>query len=198
MSGVTVERVRGRNIMPYLDDLAALRIKVFREYPYLYDGTREYEARYLESYARHERSCTVLARVGERVVGASTAMPLTEHGEGAIVPPLVRAGYDPRQIYYFGESVLLPEYRGQGLGHAFFDQREAAARDFGMRITAFCAVLRSPDHPARPEDYVPHDAFWTKRGYVQHPEIVASFSWRDLGDENETEKPMVFWIRELR
>ena len=32
------------------DDVAALRIAVFRDWPYLYDGTVEYERSYLESY----------------------------------------------------------------------------------------------------------------------------------------------------
>jgi GNAT superfamily N-acetyltransferase len=194
---VRVERLFGAAVRPYLDDLATLRITVFREYPYLYEGSREYEARYLESYMRSERATVVLACHGERVVGASTAMPLTEHGEGGIVPVLAQAGYDPAQIYYFGESVLLPEYRGLGIGHAFFDEREARARALGMRITSFCAVERPAHHPLEPQDYVPHDAFWTKRGYTKRPDLVARFSWRDLGDEEESEKPMVFWVHVL-
>jgi GNAT superfamily N-acetyltransferase len=198
MSGVTIERLHGRDVEPYLEALAGLRIKVFREFPYLYEGSREYEADYLRNYARSPRSTVVLARAGERVVGASTAMPLSDHHEESIVPALEKAGYAARYVYYFGESVLLPDYRGQRIGHAFFDQREASARDYGMRVAAFCAVERPADHPARPDDYVPHDAFWEKRGYVRRPDITASFSWRDLGDEEATEKPMVFWIKELR
>jgi hypothetical protein len=27
---------------------------------------------------------------------------------------------------------------------------------------------------------------------------VAQFSWKDVGDEGETEKPMVFWVKSLR
>jgi GNAT superfamily N-acetyltransferase len=198
MSGVTIERVHGRDVEPYLEALAGLRIKVFREFPYLYEGSREYEAEYLRNYAKCPRSTVVLARAGERVVGASTAMPLAEHGEDSIVPALENAGYPPRYVYYFGESVLLPEYRGQRIGHAFFDQREASARDYGMRVAAFCAVERAPDHPARPADYVPHDAFWEKRGYQRRADIVANIAWRDVGDEGQSDKRMVFWVKELR
>jgi GNAT superfamily N-acetyltransferase len=194
---LTIEALNGQAAMPYLGDLAALRTEVFREFPYLYEGTPEYEQRYLKNYAEHARSVIVLARDGDQVVGASTAMPLTEHGEN-MTPVLAKAGFDPERIYYFGESVLRASYRGRGIGHAFFDQREAAAKKHGFGITAFCAVMRPSDHPLRPADYVPHDAFWSKRGYAKRDDIVASFEWRDLGEAEETHKPMVFWLKELR
>ena len=196
MSGLTVERLTGPTIEPYLADLAALRIEVFREFPYLYEGTLEYESRYLSSYARSERSIVVLARDGSRVVGASTAMPATEHDE-EVATALRDGGIDPATVYYFGESVLRRDYRRRGIGHAFFDQREGRARELGFALAAFCAVVRAPDHPARPTDYVPHDAFWSKRGFVQRPELRAEFAWRDLGETQETRKPMVFWTKQL-
>jgi GNAT superfamily N-acetyltransferase len=193
---LTIEALNGPAALPYLGDLAALRTEVFREFPYLYEGTAEYEQRYLKNYAEHARSVIVLARDGEQVVGASTAIPLTEHSEN-MAPVLARAGFDPERIYYFGESVLRATYRGRGIGHAFFDHREAVAKKHGFGITAFCAVVRPSDHPLCPADYVPHDAFWTKRGYVKREDIVASFAWRDLGAVDETDKPMVFWVKEL-
>lgn len=193
---LTIEALSGDAALPYLGDLAALRCEVFREFPYLYEGTAEYEQKYLRGYAEHARSVIVLARDGDQVVGASTAIPLVEHSED-LAPVLAKAGLDPARVYYFGESVLRASCRGHGIGHAFFDQREAAAKKHGFAITAFCAVKRPDDHPLRPAGYVPHDAFWTKRGYVKRPDIVASFEWRDIGDTGETAKPMVFWLKEI-
>lgn len=193
---LTIEALAGDAALPYFGDLARLRIEVFREFPYLYEGTLEYEQRYLKSYAEHAQSAIVIARDGDLVVGASTAMPLTDHGED-VAPVLAKAGFDPTRIYYFGESVLRASYRGRGIGHAFFDHREAAARAHGFGVTAFCAVVRPSDHPKRPGGYVPHDAFWKKRGYQKREDIVASFAWRDVGEPHETDKPMVFWIKEL-
>jgi hypothetical protein len=57
--------------------------------------------------------------------------------------------------------------------------------------------VRAPDHPKRPADYVPHDAFWSKRGFSKRPDLRAEFAWRDLGDAHETRKPMVFWTKQL-
>ncbi|WP_394701474.1 GNAT family N-acetyltransferase [uncultured Roseibium sp.] len=79
--------------------------------------------------------------------------------------PFEEAGLDPAEVFYFAESVLDPDYRGRGIGHRFFDEREAHARSLGCSTAAFCAVIRPDDHPMRPEDYSPLDPFWTKRGY---------------------------------
>jgi GNAT superfamily N-acetyltransferase len=196
MSALTVERVVGAAIVPYLNDLAALRIQVFREFPYLYEGSLDYEARYLQSYASSERSLVVIAREGANIVGASTAMPATEHDED-VASTFRSANIDPEQVYYFGESVLRAEYRGRGIGHTFFDQREARARELGFAIASFCAVERPAVHPRKPHDYVPHDAFWTKRGYIKRPELRTEFAWRDLDEARESPKPMVFWTKQL-
>ena len=195
-SALTIERFSGAAIEPYLQDIAALRIEVFREYPYLYLGELGYESRYLQSYAASARSVVVIARDGQQVVGASTAMPLDQHTE-SVAPALTAAGFAASEVYYFGESVLRASYRGRGIGHAFFDGREAAAREFGFRIATFCAVERPDDHPRKPKDYVPHDAFWTKRGYTKRPDIVSEFAWLDVDEACETTKRMLFWVKEL-
>jgi GNAT superfamily N-acetyltransferase len=193
---LTIERFSAAAVEPFLPDIAALRIEVFREYPYLYRGSLAYESRYLQSYARSPQSVVVVAREGSQVVGAATAMPLDQHSE-SVAPALTAAGFAASDVYYFGESVLRASYRGRGIGHAFFDGREAAAREFGFRIAAFCAVQRPDDHPRKPPGYVPHDAFWTKRGYTKRPDIVSEFSWLDIDEPHETTKRMLFWVKEL-
>jgi GNAT superfamily N-acetyltransferase len=186
----------GAEVPAVLSAVAALRIAVFREFPYLYDGSLAYEEEYLAAYAASPQCLVAVARDGDQIVGAATAMPLTLAEDAAA--PFAAAGHDLGRIYYFGESVLLPAYRGRGLGHQFFDHREAAARRFGFDVAAFCAVVRPDGHPARPPAYVPHDAFWIKRGFTRRPELVAHFSWLDLGDAEETQKPLVFWTKALR
>ena len=192
---IAIETRRGGDAAPWMPAVATLRIEVFREWPYLYDGSIAYEEEYLAPYLACPESAIVVARDGERIVGAATALPLEAHGE-EVAPPLTAAGFAPEEVFYLGESVLARGYRGRGIGHRFFDEREAAARASGRAITAFCAVERAPDDPRTPSDYVPHDAFWQKRGYVRRPDIRTTFAWRDLGDGDETAKPMVFWIRE--
>jgi GNAT superfamily N-acetyltransferase len=191
-----IEPLRGRGIAAVLDDLAALRISVFRAFPYLYEGDRDYERRYLGRFAAAPRAFVAAAFDGERLVGAATASPMEEH-EDDFAAPLAAAGIPPETVYYCAESVLLADYRGQGIGHRFFDLREAEGRALGRSHAAFCAVIRPEDHPARPPDYRPLDPFWRKRGYAPLDGAVARFAWRDLGDAEETEKPLQLWIRRL-
>jgi GNAT superfamily N-acetyltransferase len=195
-TAIRIERATGAGIARYLDALAALRIAVFREYPYLYDGSLAYERDYLASYTGSPASVVVVACDGDRVVGASTALPLTLHSDG-VVPPLAGAGFDPGAVYYFGESVLEPAYRGRGLGSRFFEERERRARELGFAFAAFCAVERPADHPQRPPGYQPPGALWRRHGFERRPDIVGTFAWRDLGAAEDTAKPMVFWIKPL-
>ena len=189
-------RLSGEDLRARLDDLARLRIAVFRTWPYLYKGTMDYERQYLPRYAEAKTGTMIVALDGDKVVGASTALGLDEE-EDFVAAPFVAKDMDLRRIFYFGESVLLPEYRGQGVGVRFFEEREAAARAHGYPVAAFCAVVRPEDHPARPKDYVPLDEFWRRRGYARRPDLVSHFSWKDIGAAAETEKPMVYWIKTL-
>lgn len=193
---LVVERVRGAEIERHLLALAQLRIDVFREFPYLYAGSLDYERTYLANYASSPAALVVIARDGDRIVGASTAMPLATHSDD-VVPALRGAGYDPERVYYFGESVLDRTYRGRGLGNAFFVEREAHARALGFATATFCAVHRPADHPRRPADYQPLDRLWIKHGFTRRPDVTTTFSWLDLDDTVETPKPMVFWTKEL-
>lgn len=185
----------GEALEAALDDVARLRIAVFRAWPYLYDGDLDYERNYLTAY-QSPGAVVVAAIDGNRIIGASTGAPMTDHADDFATAFKDRP--EPlADIFYCAESVLLPEYRGHGLGHAFFEAREAHARALGARYCAFCSVVRPADHRSRPADYCPLDGFWRKRGYEPLPGVTASFAWKDIGESGQTEKPLQFWMRQL-
>lgn len=194
---VTLRALTGADLEAHLSDLARLRIAVFRDFPYLYDGDEAYERGYLRTYVETPGGVLVAALDGRRVVGAATGVPLI--GEPDPVRAAVAgAGLDVATTFYFGESVLLPAYRGQGVGVGFFQAREDHARALGgMTHAVFCAVERPTDHPRRPADYVPLDDFWRRRGYAPLAGARCQFSWRDLDEPAESPKPMTFWARRL-
>ncbi len=192
----SVRALTGAELEAALEDVARLRIEVFRAWPYLYDGDLAYERDYLQSYRDSEGAIVVGAFDGDRLVGASTGTPLADHADD-FAAAFEGTGLDLREIFYCAESVLLPGYRGQGVGHRFFDLRERHARQLGFTKSAFCAVMRPSDHPMRPEGHAPLDPFWRARGYAPLEGVVAHFAWKDLGEECESRKPLQFWIRDL-
>lgn len=195
---MTSVRVLGRDeCAAHVDDIARLRIAVFREWPYLYDGDLAYERDYLSTYLASSSSVLVVAEDGGCLVGASTAVPLADEAED-FQAPYAAAGFDPSAVFYFGESVLLPEYRGRGLGHQFFDAREQHARALGgFAWTSFCAVIRSAEDPRCPAAYRPLDGFWSARGYRKRSDIVTSIAWKEIGEVVATDKQLVAWLRPL-
>ena len=191
-----VEVLTGDALEAALDDVARLRITVFRAFPYLYDGDFAYEREYLQTYRDSENAILVSAFDGDTLVGVSTGTPLEDHAED-FANAFDGTGYDLESVFYCAESVLLPEYRGHGFGHRFFDLREAHARKLGRQHVTFCGVQRPADHPLRPAGYAPLDPFWRKRGYEPLPGAIAHFRWKDIDAEEQTEKPLQFWIRAL-
>ncbi|TAG12769.1 MAG: GNAT family N-acetyltransferase [Rhodobacterales bacterium] len=196
MEDITVRALRGPDLEAALDQVAQLRITVFRDWPYLYDGTLDYERQYLSSYRDNPGALLVGAFHDGTLVGASTSTPMEDHAP-EFAAPFQALGIPQEKILYGAESVLLRPYRGIGLGHRFIDLREDHARRLGRSHVAFCSVVRPEDHPARPAAYRGNDAFWRGRGYEPLPGVVARFSWKDLGDSAETLKPLQFWMRAL-
>lgn len=193
---LSVTALTGNALAAGLPALARLRIEVFRAWPYLYDGTMDYERTYLEKFARADGAIIVAAMDGEEIVGCATAAPM-QQVEAAFGAPFSARGMDTSKIFYCGESVLRPGYRGHGIGHRFFDEREAQGRRLGCKTSTFCAVVRPPDHPRAPADYVPLDAFWRRRGYEKAEGLTTTFTWKDIDTPGETAKTMQFWTKDL-
>lgn len=193
---VAVRALTGADLETVLPDLARLRMQVFREWPYLYAGSFDYEHRYLQSYCDSAGAILIGAFDGAQLIGAATGTSLEEH-EDDFAQPMRGQGVDVERVFYCAESVLLPEYRGKGLGHQFFDMREAHARDLGRDYSMFCAVIRPEDHPLRPKFARSLAPFWKGRGYAPVKNGIAHFGWTDLGETQESQKPMQVWMKSL-
>lgn len=195
---ISIEPMTGPEIDAAIADLARLRIAVFADFPYLYDGDEGYEQEYLRAFAAAPDAVLVAARDGDRIVGAATASPMSAQ-QAEFRAPFEARGLNTETMFYFGESVLLPEYRGHGIGHAFFDHREAQARRCGADSACYASVIRPADHPDRPGDYRPLDAFWRKRGYAPVEGLVTHLTWKDHRDPegSESEKALQYWMRAL-
>lgn len=184
------------DILSNLDLIGSLRLRVFREYPYLYEGTADEERQYLNTYVQAPSSLVVLAMSGEDIVGATTCVRMSE-ADGSFRSCFEKSNIPVQSICYLGESVLLPAYRGRGIGKVFFQMRLEHARRIGTETAAFCAVDRPHDHPLRPADYRPLDGFWESLGFQKHPELQAQFAWKEVGQTAESVKTLTYWLKPL-
>ncbi|AVP98282.1 GNAT family N-acetyltransferase [Ahniella affigens] len=190
-----LKSLTGVEAAAFLDDLARLRIQVFRDWPYRYEGTLAYEHQYLTAYTRAPSVLLVLALDGDRVVGASSAMRMSDE-DASIRAPIEAAGLDPASICYFGESVLDPAYRGRGLGKAFFAARLAHAESLGAADACFAAVIRDQHDPRRPENAANLEPLWRRFGFAPRPGLILRMNWPEIDGVGDVGHDLQFWFRD--
>lgn len=194
---IRLETFVGAALHPHLPALSRLRVEIFRDWPYLYDGSLNAERVDTGPIATSPGAALVAASEGDDVVGVSTCLPLADEAEH-MTAPFAAAGLNPATFCYFAESLLRRAYRGQGIGVQFFDRREAHARTLpGVTTAVFCSVRRPPDHPRCPVDARPLDDFWRHRGYAPLPEVVVSMRWKQVDTAERVENLLDVWAKRL-
>lgn len=177
--------------------MAKLRMEVLREYPFQEESDLYREMQYLRKIAACKETIAVMIFDGTTLVGASVGYPLSIE-EPNIAKPFSEKKLPIDSFYYFGDSILLRQYRGRGIGHHFFDAREAHVHHYKKyKYICFCVPECLDEKREQPADYIPLVDFWRKRGYIHHPELHCIMSWKNLGDAHPTEKTMHFWVKEI-
>jgi hypothetical protein len=195
---VTYKKFYAEEINDIIEELGRLRIEIFREFPYLYDGNLDYEKEYLKTYSKASSSMILVVFDQNQIIGASSCLKLIEETPEVILP-FIKANFDLNSIVYFGESLLKSSYRGQGIGKVFFEEREKHALTFQEITTAcFCAVKREHDHPLKPHEYIPLDNFWNQRNYSKQASLISEFEWKDTNENQPSIKIMEYWTKQLR
>lgn len=193
---ITRELLSGTAIADVLEDVAALRLEIFREYPYLYLGRREDELNYLETYVEAPDACFILAYDGSTVIGAATGMPLT-HEDAQMRDAFAGTTLPLNEVYYVGELLFRPGYRDCGLGRRLLAQLEHHIRSLGSYRRFTCATVERPvDHPLRPRNHIPITRFLARTGFVRLTGVTTHFIWRET-DGAKRDHPMQFWIKAL-
>lgn len=192
---ITFENLHGTQALPHFQDIARLRIKIFREFPFLYEGDLDYEREYLNVYLTHPESIIILCRNGSDVIGVSTAIPL-QFEDDFVKKPFIEAKMDLKKIIYLGESVIEREFRGLGIGREFFERRLAHAKSLpGIQTAAFCTAIYDPKKA--PADFNSPVHLWRKYGFQENSQLKATYRWKSIGDSEETDKEMRYYTREL-
>lgn len=197
LTDIHVRTFTGSALKPYLHCLAKLKMEVFREYPFFEEPDLYREMQSLRKIASNKESVGVLVFDGITLVGSALGYPL-EQDEPDLVKPFEERHLDISTYYFFTESLLLKPYRSRGIGHHFFDAREAHVH-YNKKYKHICFFIPelSQNETLKPEDYLPHFDFWRRRGYVPHPEIKCTLKWKAIGEAHPSDKQITFWIRDL-
>ncbi|MDN3506687.1 MAG: GNAT family N-acetyltransferase [Simkaniaceae bacterium] len=181
-----------KDILPFLDEVAELRIKIFREWPYLYDGDIKTENNYLKAFADTKDSLLVLAKEYEKIVGVVMGLPVAESMK-QIQEEYQRQNVSTDGIFYLADAIILAPYRGQGIGTRMlqiFENLVVEMQKYDQ--ISFCEIVRDQNHPLKPKDYQSLDAFWEQLDFYPIPGWQTSFDYLDIGNSEETPHLMRF------
>lgn len=180
----------------FLPSFTRLRIEIFSDYPYLYDGDEISERKYLEKFNEMENALALGVFDQSELVGEATAYPLIYEHE-SLSKSFLDHDRSLEDYFCIGEIILKKDYRSQGLGGRLCEKLEAFARSKGFQSLCFFEIDRGPDDPKRPEGYRKLDTYWGGHGYQKHPELNGLVPYKEKGESEESPKKMVFWIKKL-
>lgn len=198
---MSLEIITSTNLESYLDIIADFRIKYFKEFPYLYEGTIDYEKHYLQGFAKDPKSILILIKFENRVIAVSTALPLMSEADilDDTSARFKEAGYQPEDFFYYSEVLIAPDFRKEGLLRKIYAIREKWARSFGFNQLTLATVIREKTHPLRPSGYVEIESIWKHFGF-QKTSIEIDYKWPTIfpdGSVKEVNNKMVFWHKAL-
>lgn len=194
--GLQLIAVPGREARPYCDQLAALDMAIFKEWPYLYEGTLEGEAQYLENYFKSEKSLFLLLMRGDAIVGSASFIPLEEEID-EIQSPFKVAGLPCNDYLYVGVVMILKEYRRPGLIRALYEHALEYAKSIGKRAGALAMIERPADDSRRPADDRPLDGMCQAFGFEKQDGLEVHVEWTDITTHMPAPVVMKIWTKKL-
>lgn len=197
---VHLETFKGADIQPYTRLLSEMRLKEFRQFPYLYIGNMEDDLAYTQTFSSTPQGRLIVAFQGNQVVGVRSGMPLET--------PLFfldrwrsflqKQGINTKKCFFSGEIVIDPAFQKKGLRSQLMNQYFQEVEAMGFTSIMAITSLRPLDHPLRPQDYV--DIDMPRYGF-ENTNIVLSNTWPTLqadGTVKEQENHLIVWMKNLK
>jgi len=198
----TIKVLTPEQMKPLLPFVANLRVNIFRNYPYLYDGNIAEEMENLEKYAQHNNSALAIAYCNETPVGflcGSDLMHYSVHFENSIEDLFKSGNLHAKNYYYCADIIILPEHRGKYLAPQLFDAIENYAQQKGY--TASCFITEHHEnHPLKPHDHKSLVPLWNNLNY-QKSALITYATWQTYqldGTIKSEQHPLIFWLKTLK
>lgn len=195
-ANVRLQVLRCQEIEAYVDAITELALIVYREYPYLYDGTMKEYLPLIQIYATSQDGIACLLFDNKKLIGAAIGLPFLEMRDNY---KELFADEDLKDYYYLGALLLLKQYRGQGFGkkmYTAFEESVSALKVF--QTLCFCKIQEFDKHPLMPRGYQSLESFWKKLGYIEHPKLTFTIPWKDIDAPKVRQHTLVYWTKDLR
>ena len=180
MKNIRIEIITSLKIASYIDKVSEMRLRIFKEYPYLYYGTMAAEKNYMMLYTTDAKATLALAYDDNKIIGISTGIPLLSNADIINDCPnlLMESGEVPADYYYYGEILLEREYRGYGISSRLYAAQDLLVKKWGFNKCCILTVMRDMQHPLKPENYQCTENIWKHLSFKQfeHP-ITTMFTW---------------------
>jgi len=190
---VTFQVLKGTQIKLIEKSFADLRITIFREYPYLYEGDLPTEKQYFAMFG--DNTLCIIAKDRSKVVGMIIGTPLQDIFK-RLLEPLAEVSIE--KMFYLADILVVKSYRGQRIGHTLFELFEKEVRKIGCFTSIIIReILKSPGDQAKPSDYRSLDSFWDKRGFKKMEGISQQEQWTVIGDDTTSSHTMIYQVKNL-
>jgi hypothetical protein len=192
----TYEVLSGHEVIPYLDRLGELRIAVFSEYPYLYDGSIEAEKNYLKMYAQSKSSLVVLSKIDKKIIGFIAGLPFTESLDNDYKDSFLTEVPIEKTVFYLGEILIQIPYRRNKIGNQLFQLFEHQLKLKGYKKILGCTVIREANSDKQEEGFSIEQLIISK-GAAKCADLIQRIGWKEVGKDESTEHFMQYWEKEL-
>jgi GNAT superfamily N-acetyltransferase len=180
-----------------IDYCGAMRIVFFREQPYCYAGSFEYEKEYLSFYTREQLSLVVVAEIDSDIIGIATGIPFLTlaHFFGNIQEQYETLNININKVFYIGDVIVKPEHRGKGLASKLLSLIYEFALSQGFTKISVCTGVQLIEsvHSKSVEKLL------NKEGFLdQNLVIINEFPTVQMDGSIAIENHQLkFWIRDI-
>lgn len=187
-----MKTLKGSEITPQIERIAKFRLSIFKDYPYLYQGSLENEIDYVSAYALSVQSIFVYLEDESGLRAASLGMPLKQKSS-SFTAPLANDNID--SIFYIGEIMVRQDARQRGLGRELMHKMISQVDMQTFNTLSLYTVERADNHPLKPLGYSPPDHLWKMFGFEKLENRTAFFKWQEPNEQDITEKNMSIWMK---
>ncbi|MBN8828436.1 MAG: GNAT family N-acetyltransferase [Sphingobacteriia bacterium] len=201
---ITYKIFQNETASSYFDTIKTLRLKIRKEYPYLYIGTN-IENEDTSYYSRSNETILVVAFEDDKAVGLVIGLPLKDFKfkkDHLLVSRKLRQnlGEDILKYYYISELLVEENYRNQSVPETLIKTIEEKAKELkNYSIISFMTVEREDSHPLNSVTYFSENDLLRSLSYLPTG-LLLPFAWPTLQPNGKVKKDknyMQLWTKNL-